>query len=151
MIVQVNLCAATLQDGVGLQDLLLDPGVLTADGRQKLKDQFGALSLSRSRLAAEQPNTYGYPKRPGSEKVEGEKGPGLPDDAALVTVVPLHVEVAVVSYGKDVRRHLADLLVGVQADLIGCVDRQQLVRVDGNQNGASIRLWGNRHWFHDAD
>lgn len=52
MIVQVNLRAATLQDGVGLQDLLLDPGVLTTDGRQKLKDQFGALGLSRSRLPA---------------------------------------------------------------------------------------------------
>lgn len=52
IIVQVNLCAATLQDGVGLQDLLLNPGVLTTDGGQKLKDQFGALSLSRSRLTA---------------------------------------------------------------------------------------------------
>lgn len=50
--------------------------------------------------------------------------PPLPDDAALVTVVPLHVKVTVVSYGEDVRRHFANLLVGVQADLISCVDRQ---------------------------
>lgn len=51
----------------------------------------------------------------------------LPDNAALVTVVPLHVEVTVVSYGKDVRRHFTDLLVGILADLVSCVDWQQLV------------------------
>lgn len=96
-------------------------------------------------------NTNSYAKRPGPGKVKGERDQPLPDDAALVTVVPLHVEVAVVSYGEDVRRHLANLLVGVQADLIRCVDRQQLVRIDGNQYGASIRLQGNRNWCHDPD
>lgn len=45
-----------------------------------------------------------------------------PDDAALVLVVSLHVEVAVVCYGKYVWRHLADLLVGVEADLVWSVD-----------------------------
>ncbi len=64
----------------------------------------------------------------------------LPDDTTLVTVVPLHVEVTVVSNGKDVRRHFANLLVGVQADLISCVDGQQLVRVDGHQDGAGVCL-----------
>lgn len=60
MIVQGKVCAATLQDGVGLQDLLLNPGVLTTDGRQKLKDQFGALSLSSSRLATEHQRSHKY-------------------------------------------------------------------------------------------
>lgn len=46
----------------------------------------------------------------------------LPDDTTLVTIVPLHVEVTVVSDGKDVRWHLPDLLVGVEADLVSCVD-----------------------------
>lgn len=53
-----------------------------------------------------------------------------PDDAALVLVVALHVEVAVVGDGEYVRRHLSDLLVGVEADLIRSVDGEQLVGVD---------------------
>lgn len=75
----------------------------------------------------------------------------LPDDAALVTVVPLHVEVAVVSDGKDVRGHFADLLVGVLADLVGRVDRQQLVRIDCNQYGACICLWRSIDRSHDEN
>lgn len=38
------------------------------------------------------------------------------------------------------RRHLADLLVGVEADLIGSVDGEQLVGVDRHQDGAGVRL-----------
>lgn len=53
-----------------------------------------------------------------------------PDDAALVLVVPLHVEVTVVCDGEYVWRHLADLLIGVEADLVWSIDGQQLVRVD---------------------
>lgn len=63
-----------------------------------------------------------------------------PDDTALVAVVPLHVEVTVVSNGEDVWRHFANLLVGVEADLVGRVDGQQLIRVDGHQDGAGVRL-----------
>ena len=43
---------STFHDGVSLEDLLLDPRVLTADGRQELQDQFGALRLSSTRLTA---------------------------------------------------------------------------------------------------
>ena len=64
----------------------------------------------------------------------------LPDDATLVPVVPLHVEVTVVGDGKDVWRHFTNLLVGVEADLVGCVDGQQLVGIDGHQDGAGVRL-----------
>lgn len=42
-----------------------------------------------------------------------------PYDAALVLVVALHVEVAVVSDREDVWWHLTDLFVGVQAYLLG--------------------------------
>lgn len=63
-----------------------------------------------------------------------------PDDAALVLVVALHVEVAVVCDGEYVRRHFPDLLVGVEADLIRGVDGEQLVGVDGHQDGAGVRL-----------
>ncbi len=45
------------------------------------------------------------------------------------SVVALHVEVAVVCDGEDVRRHFSDLLVGVEADLVCRVDGQQLIRV----------------------
>lgn len=38
----------TFQDGGGLQDLLLDPGVLSADGRKELQDQLCALRLASS-------------------------------------------------------------------------------------------------------
>lgn len=37
-------------------------------------------------------------------------------------------------------RHLADLLVGVEADLIRSVDGKQLVGVDRHQDGAGVRL-----------
>lgn len=58
-------------------------------------------------------------KSPGQAVlVLGRRGV-VPDDAALVLVVALHVEVAVIRDGKDVRWHLTDLLVGVEADLVG--------------------------------
>lgn len=40
----------TFQDGVGLQDLLLDPRVLAADCGQELKDELRGLSLPSARL-----------------------------------------------------------------------------------------------------
>ena len=43
----------SLQNGIGLQYLLLNPGVFAADGRQVLEDQLGALSLPRPGLAAD--------------------------------------------------------------------------------------------------
>lgn len=64
----------------------------------------------------------------------------LPDDTTLVTVVPLHVEVTVVSDGKNMRRQFTNLLIGVLSNLVRCVDRQQLVRVHSHQDGASVRL-----------
>lgn len=45
-----------------------------------------------------------------------------PDDAALVLVVPLHVEVTVVCYGEYMWRQLAYLLIGVEADMVWSVD-----------------------------
>ena len=41
----------TFEDGVGFEDLLLDPRVLPADGRQELQDQLRALRLAGTRLA----------------------------------------------------------------------------------------------------
>ena len=41
----------TFEDGVGLEDLLLDPRVLPADGRQELQDQLRALRLAGAGLA----------------------------------------------------------------------------------------------------
>lgn len=69
----------------------------------------------------------------------------LPDDTTLVTVVPLHVEVTVVSDGKNMRRQFTNLLIGVLSNLVCCVDRQQLVRVHSHQDGASVRLQREEH------
>ncbi len=44
----------TFQNGIGLQNLLLNPRVLATDGRQVLQDQLGALRFSGSRLTTEQ-------------------------------------------------------------------------------------------------
>ena len=63
-----------------------------------------------------------------------------PDDAALVLVVPLHVEVTVVGDGEYVRRQLAYLLIGVEADLVGSVDRQKLVGIHCHQDWACVSL-----------
>lgn len=46
--------ASTFQDGVCLEDLLLNPGVLTADCSQVLQHQLGALSFPSSGLSAVQ-------------------------------------------------------------------------------------------------
>lgn len=42
----------TFHDGVGLQDLLLYPGVLSGHSGQELQDQFGALRLPGTGLSA---------------------------------------------------------------------------------------------------
>lgn len=68
-----------------------------------------------------------------------------PDDAALVLVVTLHVEVTVVSDGEYVWRHLPDLFVGVEADLIWGVDGEQLVGIDCDEDRACVCLRGERH------
>lgn len=68
-----------------------------------------------------------------------------PDDAALVLVVALHVEVTVVSDGEDVRRHLSNLPVGVEADLVRSVDGQQLIGIHCDKDGACVRLQETRN------
>ncbi len=103
-----------LENRISLENLLLDPRVLPADGRQVLQDEFGALGFARARLAA--------------------------DDDALILLRPLHQGVAIVSDGEDVRRQLADFLFPVQFDLLGRVNRQDLVRIHRDENGARVRV-----------
>lgn len=63
-----------------------------------------------------------------------------PDDDALVLVESFHLGVAVVSDGEDVRRELSDLLLPVEFDLIRRVDREDLIRIHGHQDGSRVRL-----------
>ena len=63
-----------------------------------------------------------------------------PDDDTLILAVSFHVCVGVVTDGKDVWRHFPDLLVSVGLDLLCRVDGQQLVGVDGHQDGACVCL-----------
>ena len=104
----------TFQNGISLEDLLLDPRVLPADGGQVLQDQLGGLRLPGAGLAR--------------------------DDDALVLPRAAHQRVAVVADGEDVGRELADLLLLVELDLLRGVDRQDLVRVHRNEDGARVRL-----------
>jgi len=55
-------------------------------------------------------------------------------------LVALHVVVRVIGNRKDVRGHLADLLVAVIVDVLGRVDGKDLVRVYRHQNRARVRL-----------
>jgi len=106
----------TFHDGVGLQYLLLNPRVLTTDGRQKLQDQLGR---------------FGLPC------------PALPtDDHALVPLSPLHEVVGIVCNGKDVWGLLPNLFVFVAVDVGLVVDGKELVWVDCHQNGAGECLKG---------
>lgn len=50
MMICVKTLRLTFQDRRGLQDLLLNPGVLTTDGCEELQNQFCALSLPSSGL-----------------------------------------------------------------------------------------------------
>ena len=54
VVISHSLCVAeSLKDRVCFEDLLLDPGVLPADGGQVLEDQLGALRLPGPRLPAD--------------------------------------------------------------------------------------------------
>ena len=63
-----------------------------------------------------------------------------PDNAALVPLVLLHVEVAAVGNGKDMRRQLARMVLVVQLHLLHGVEGQHLERVHRHQDGACVRL-----------
>lgn len=63
-----------------------------------------------------------------------------PDYTALVLLVFLHVEVAVVGNGKDMRRHLTHMAAVVQLHLLQGIEGQHLERVHGHQDGACVCL-----------
>lgn len=64
----------------------------------------------------------------------------LPDNDTLVTLASFHEVVGVVCDGKDVRRHLSNLLVLIFLDVFLAVDGVDLIRVDGHQNATSEGL-----------
>ena len=99
---------ATFHDGVRLQNLLLNPGMLPTDGRQELQDKLRGLCLPCSALPT--------------------------DNDTLVTLPSLHEVVGIVCCGKDVRRFFSNLLVFVAVNVGLVVDGKELVGVDGYQN-----------------
>ncbi len=103
-----------LKDRIGLEYLLLNPVVLPTDGSQELEYELGGLGLACARLAT---NYH-----------------------TLVVLVAQHVVVGIVSDGEYVGRKLANLFVTVLLNLLGRVDRQDLVRVDCHKDCAGIRL-----------
>ena len=68
--------------------------------------------------------------------------PFTPDDHTLVSLPSLHEVVGVVCDGKDMWRLLANLPVPVLANVPLVIDGEESVRVDGNQDGASVGLRG---------
>lgn len=121
--------------------------MLATDGGQKLQNQLGALCLSSPGLSAVS-HTHVHRPLLHTNLLQGHTDslltPHTPNDAALVLVVALHVEVAVVSDGEYVRWHLPDLPVGVEANLVSGINRQQLVRVHCNQDGTCVCLWNQK-------
>lgn len=63
-----------------------------------------------------------------------------PDNTALVSLVPLHIEVTVVCNGKDMRWKLSNPLVIVQSDLIRRVEGQQLVWIHCYKDWSCVSL-----------
>jgi hypothetical protein len=63
-----------------------------------------------------------------------------PDDTALVPPVLLHVEVAAVSNGEDVRGQLTHVVTVVKLHLLQGVEGQHLEWVHGHQDGACVCL-----------
>lgn len=75
-----------------------------------------------------------------------------PDDAALVPLVLLHVEVAAVGNGKDVGRQLAHVVAVVELYLLQGVQGQHLEWVHSYQDGACVGLGkGVGRWLAPAD
>lgn len=71
-----------------------------------------------------------------------QQGWGLssPDDATLIPLVLLHVEVAAVGNGKDVRRQLAHVVAVVELYLLQGVQGQHLEWVHSYQDGSCVGL-----------
>lgn len=69
-----------------------------------------------------------------------EWGLSSPDDAALISLVLLHVEVAAVGNGKDVGRQLAHVVAVVELYLLQGVQGQHLEWVHSYQDGACVGL-----------
>ena len=88
--------------------------MLSTDSCKELKNEFGGFCLSCPTLS-----TY---------------------DHTLIFLSSLHEVVSIVSCGKNVGRFFSNLLVFVAIDVSLIVDGEELVRIDGHQNGTSQGL-----------
>ena len=64
-----------------------------------------------------------------------------PDDDTLVPLPAFHEVVGVVCNGKNVGRLLSYLPVTILLDVGSVIDREELVGIDGHQDGAYVGLW----------
>lgn len=62
------------------------------------------------------------------------------NDNALVLTISLHIRVRIVTNCENVRRQFANFPLFIQFDLIGCINRQNLVWIYSYQNGTGVRL-----------
>lgn len=63
-----------------------------------------------------------------------------PDNDALILSKAFHLRVAIVADGEDVRRQFADFPLPVHFNLLGRVNGQNLVGIDGHQNRTGVSL-----------
>lgn len=64
----------------------------------------------------------------------------LPNYYALILAISIHMRITIIADGEYVRWQLPNFTILVEFDLLRGVNRQYLVRVDGDQDGARIRL-----------
>ncbi len=88
--------------------------MLSTHGSQEREDEFSGFCLPGSTLST--------------------------DDHTLVPLTTLHEVVGIVSNGEDVWRLLPQFFILVSVDVSLVVDGEQLIRVDGHQDGAGVRL-----------
>lgn len=64
----------------------------------------------------------------------------LPNYYTLILAVSVHMCITVIADGEYVRWQFPDFTILVEFDLLCGINRQYLVWVDGDQDGARIRL-----------
>lgn len=64
----------------------------------------------------------------------------LPNYYALILAVSVHMRVTIITDGEYVRWQFSDFTILVKFDLLRGINRQYLVRIDGDQDGTRISL-----------
>jgi len=64
----------------------------------------------------------------------------VPNYYALILAISVHVRITIIADGEYVRWQLPDFTILVEFDLFRGINRQYLIWIDGDQNGACVCL-----------